>query len=419
MKGYGTVYTPVVVNAATVGGTGTIQVIGNDQRWDVDEIDIVIGVLTNGYVRIGYGPLANAPMIQEWDGVNAGESIRMKNLGVDNTTQGAVNIYYAADAVTLRGQIGAHMVKQTTKKWIQTATNIAPNAAFTARQGAKAINFTPTAGIPTIFYMGGTDGSNAKNDVWKSTDGINFTQIAVTPFSARWGFGLVQANGLMYVIGGFSSADDSAVLNDVWSSADGITWTQCQANAPWAARGALCAAVMNGLIYVYGGATAAEAAALNDVWSSPDGITWTEIIASASWGGRWGAASLVWNNRIWLLGGKNTVATVTDIVWFSPDGKQWLESAAPLPFPVRSFFAAHVQNQNRNVYIFGGINDTVDLADVWKSPDGGFWYEENSAADFGIRSNFASCLFGGSMYLIGGTNGTVQNDVWRSNVELM
>jgi len=314
MNKYGTVFTPInLTTSANATALLPVTPFTADQRWDVDEIDINIGTLTNGFVRIGYGPTANSPMIAQWNEITE-IPIKMKNYGVDNINQGAVNIYYSADAVQLSGQVGAHMVKQTTKKWIQTTSS----AAFPARTGGKVISFGGN-----LLFMGGVDASTAYNDVWQSADnGVTWAPIAVSPFTARWGFGLVNFNNTLYVIGGYSSLDNSAPLSDVWSSSDGITWTNIQSNAGFSVGGH-CAVVFNSKIFIYGGY---GNAVYGSVWSSPDGINWTNI-TSGTWKGsgissgttlsRTLASGFIWNNKMWMLGGVNASSTYLNDVWRS------------------------------------------------------------------------------------------------------
>jgi len=412
MNGYGTVYAPFKVTTA-VNGSDTLQVgdFSAEQRWDVDEIDIVIGVLTSGIVRVGYGALANNPMIYETDAVTSGESIRLKNLGVDNINQGAINVYYNADAVDVKMNLGAHMVKQTKKVWLQQT---AP--AFAARTEGKSISFNGN-----LLFMGGKDATTVYNDVWQSTDnGETWTEITGVPFTARWAFGLVELDGALYVIGGHSNVGATASLNDVWKSLDGgATWTIIQPSASFLEFGEGLSVVLGSLIYVYSGYNGNTGIYSQTVWSSPDGITWTEVALSVPWVRRKLAGGLNWNNKLWLIGGRNAVGARQD-VWSSRDGNQWIQDNEPLPFPARYGFGVLPFNQNRNLYLFGGSGDGTWLNDVWSSPDAGFWYEENASADFSAREGFASCIHNRSIFIIGGINNlTYYNDVFRTNLELM
>ena len=66
------------------------------------------------------------------------------------------------------------------------------------------------------------------NDIWNSSDGVNWTQVnSTTPFPARWGHQVVGNKDELLLVGG---EDATTVLGDLWVSADeGITWTKIEA----------------------------------------------------------------------------------------------------------------------------------------------------------------------------------------------
>ena len=146
-----------------------------------------------------------------------------------------------------------------------------------------------------IWVLGGSDGSY-KNDVWSSSDGINWTQAtANAPWSVRYGQTSVVFNNKMWILGGWGSS----YKNDVWSSSDGINWTQATANAPWSARYTHASIVFNNKMWVLGGRDSSNLK--NDVWSSSDGIHWAQATANASWNDRQEHTSIVFNNKMWVL----------------------------------------------------------------------------------------------------------------------
>ena len=83
-----------------------------------------------------------------------------------------------------------------------------------------------------VYVIGGFHGSSDADRVWRSdTDNVvnqDWTQVATgTRFSARRNHSAVVLDGAIYVIGGF---DGTNRLNDVWKSTDGgVTWTNVHA----------------------------------------------------------------------------------------------------------------------------------------------------------------------------------------------
>ncbi|MDH3343358.1 MAG: hypothetical protein OEM07_06520, partial [Gammaproteobacteria bacterium] len=103
--------------------------------------------------------------------------------------------------------------------WVQQTAS----AAFSARKFHQVITFNDGSG-DKIWLIGGDDGM-LRNDVWSSSDGINWTQeTEKTAFSGRFSHQVVSFNDgsgdKLWLIGG----DDISLKNDVWSSSDGIEW---------------------------------------------------------------------------------------------------------------------------------------------------------------------------------------------------
>src|SRR5205807_8426237 len=101
------------------------------------------------------------------------------------------------------------------------------------------------------------------------------------------------------------------VLNDVWSSSDGVNWTRVIANAPWPARSKHTSVAFNNRIWVIGGWNGG--AVIKDVWSSFDGASWTQDPAVVPWDARARHTSVVHNNRIWVIGGYTGSSYFNDV----------------------------------------------------------------------------------------------------------
>jgi hypothetical protein len=133
----------------------------------------------------------------------------------------------------------------------------------------------------------------------------------------------------MWVIGGGDSASPSGLANDVWSSSDGLNWTQVVAHAPWNARYGQGSVVFNNKMWVIGGAPIPGQP--NDVWSSPDGITWTQMNSNLGWSSNYGHAVAVFNNKIFSFGGYDLSGNGPGLnhIWYSSDGVTWNQANAP------------------------------------------------------------------------------------------
>jgi hypothetical protein len=108
------------------------------------------------------------------------------------------------------------------------------------------------------------------NDVWYTTNGIDFTQAtANADFEPRARFAYLVFNNKMWIIGGYSTG--GGYFTDVWNSTDGITWTRVTNSAPFAGD-SLKATEYNGYMYVH-------MDTVNKTWISETGENWTELTA--------------------------------------------------------------------------------------------------------------------------------------------
>ena len=119
-------------------------------------------------------------------------------------------------------------------------------------------------------------------------------------WSARHAHGVVSHDGYLWVMGGYTGSRQ----NDVWKSADGVSWTQVTASAGWSARYAHGVVSHDGYLWVMGGIADSN---LNDVWKSADGVSWIQVTASAGWSARQAHGAVSHGNWIYVLGGLNSV----------------------------------------------------------------------------------------------------------------
>ncbi len=233
-------------------------------------------------------------------------------------------------------------------------TRVTPAAAWPGRK-----NHTPLVYNNKMWVMGGTDGVTVKNDVWYSTDGINWTQATSSaPWSARHAYSSAVYNNKMWILGG---TDASGVKNDVWYSTDGINWTQATSSAAWSARAYFTTIVYDNKLWIMGGIYSSPPF-YNDIWYSTDGVNWTQATSSAPWSARYRHTSLVFDNKMWILGGSAAEGNKND-VWYSTDGVNWTQTPSIAPWSARQNHTSVLYNEK--IWVLGGIDDLGLKNDVW------------------------------------------------------
>lgn len=235
------------------------------------------------------------------------------------------------------------------------------------------------------------------NDVWSSTDGINWNQQTDSAkWSGRAGLSAIVFKGEIYVMGG-SFNDDPAVIggpptrvyfNDVYKSSDGKIWECLTDSAPWAPRAGAALAVKDGKLFLFGGEDGFTCIPglrcppyYNDVWSTRDGENWQLVTEEADWPSRPGHRVEVIYNQFVLFGGFGLSTDPTNPflpsnpmdIWVSKKGENWSKiSESPWnavdPAEIKYDFATLVANGGNNasgptIYTFGGDRETFNFAD--------------------------------------------------------
>ncbi len=232
-------------------------------------------------------------------------------------------------------------------------------------------------------------------------------------WAARAYFEAVTKDGQMFVLGGQDfnvitvpgpmgpqQVTVSNFFNDVWRSSDGVNWVQATSQAGWEGRAGLSSIVYRDDIYVFGGSKnddqsiigpgGPERIYFNDVWkSSDDGVTWQEVTPAADWEPRAGAAVVVKDDYIYLLGGEDGFTCDSggprcppyfNDVWRTQDGETWDLVTASADWTARPGHVAVVVEDD--IVVFGGFGLSTDPSDpfqpsnpidMWVSKDGANW----------------------------------------------
>eukprot|EP00441_Pelagodinium_beii_P019144 CAMPEP_0197664292 /NCGR_PEP_ID=MMETSP1338-20131121/58546_1 /TAXON_ID=43686 ORGANISM="Pelagodinium beii, Strain RCC1491" /NCGR_SAMPLE_ID=MMETSP1338 /ASSEMBLY_ACC=CAM_ASM_000754 /LENGTH=455 /DNA_ID=CAMNT_0043242905 /DNA_START=406 /DNA_END=1773 /DNA_ORIENTATION=+ len=208
-------------------------------------------------------------------------------------------------------------------------------------------------------------------------------------------------------------------------------WTQLCDDCGWSGRAYFGAALTpGGRIILLGGRDASHN--FGDVWSgSKDGTDWKRLLQFASFEPRHGHALLCDRNtgELFLLGGDagsvggSAFLPMRD-AWLSTDGQTWVQQTSAAPWAARKFFGANVDSQGR-LYIAGGLSGHGNggLNDVWRSQDKGISWEPMSlAAPWSARHSIQLVRMLGGLnkdrfYILGGTDGFAQHDVWEGDGE--
>jgi hypothetical protein len=218
------------------------------------------------------------------------------------------------------------------------------------------------------WYKGRLEEGGATNEIWSSTNGVNWNlETPAASWSPRIGSGLVEFNGKIWLLGGtedYYKGNESSLKNDVWSSTDGVNWDLVTNKAPWSPRAFLQAVVYDGKIWVMGGGNyVPEYQAKNDVWSSSDGINWELVTENAPWSPRIWFSSVVYRNCMWVIGGwSDKPSRDFNDVFFSKNGREWTQLKTHNSFSKRHEHSTLVFKDK--IWVLGGHARPLN-SEVW------------------------------------------------------
>ena len=160
-------------------------------------------------------------------------------------------------------------------------------APWPARAGAHLVAFRDA-----LWLIGG-EPSDGK--IWTTTDGRSWRSGGTAPRPLDAPQGVLVYRDELWIIG--HGRWDSA-RNDVWKSSDGILWTRITPSADWPARTDPGVTVLDDRLWVVGGANH------RDVWSSSEGRHWTRASAQLPGPPRAADFSVAFRAGFWVFGGK-------------------------------------------------------------------------------------------------------------------
>ncbi len=342
--------------------------------------------------------------------------------------------------------------------WIEATSS----ANWSPRYGHTMIAFdSDNDGQEELWLFGGYDDNNYFNDIWSSTDGINWTSIGNAGWDSRYGHTAIVANGAIWLVGGktntgisdellvspngtfwFSQGESNifrkyfhtSIFHDdkIWSIGgyddnvykNTISYYNIMATdsielipgAPWGPRGWMSTFVFRDKIWLIGGL---GDEIKNDIWVSSDGINWELVTSSTPWGNRI-TAFTVFQDKIWIFGGADVNNNLYDDVWVSEDGINWTKVLENAPW--RKRFTSVTTFDNK-IYLLGGVEFTENLDnpfvfknDVWYSLDGIDWTLVTSSAPWSERYLHSAFVFDNKIWITGRQdNSDFQNNVWYSS----
>ncbi len=250
--------------------------------------------------------------------------------------------------------------------WIQ----VTDSAGWSKRNDHSSVVFDNK-----IWVLGGYGSVGQplyKRDVWFSTDGVNWNRATdSTGWLGRHSHTSVVFDNKIWVIGGYCAVSGGIYTNDVWYSTDGINWIQAADSAEWSARSEHTSVIFNNKMWVIAGQFGSTYN--RDVWYSNDGTSWIQGTANAEWSPRTYHASEVFDDKMWVMGGYDTTfSNYQGDVWYATGlgieehSSSYTEWNAPeiFPNPANGVLRVRGPFSENNIKIFDVSGMLIKVAET-------------------------------------------------------
>ncbi|MHC4871484.1 MAG: Kelch repeat-containing protein [Planctomycetota bacterium] len=259
--------------------------------------------------------------------------------------------------------------------WEQIKPNTFLDDTFDTKQDWEGRHTGGYAVLGDKMWLVGGDMNQGhyQPDVWNSENGSDWNLVSsAVPWGSRGLHHTIAFQNKLWVMGGqtmpgfVKDSSETVLYNDVWNSSDGKNWQQVAEKSAWQPRGMIGGQVVfNDRMWLLGGGTYDTPDRnfrdfYNDVWSSSDGINWECHLENAPWEPRQYHETAVFDGKMWVLEGYDKEEKNRNDVWFSENGTDWHELPGSPWLPRH---AACISVFQDSLWLAAGNNMT---SDIWR-----------------------------------------------------
>ncbi len=285
-------------------------------------------------------------------------------------------------------------------------------------------------------------------DIWYSADfGQNWKLAGFAGFGARSYFGVVVVRDELFVLGGVEEVNNvtSVHRNDVWRSVNGKDWTQL-ANSTWSPRCSFATVSFpDSSLFLMLGGRRSDGLLLSEVWQGNVGnydparpdvnrVKWDRL-ADAPWSARSDLVAVYGLDSVWVLGGRSSRGYEGNVWRSAPPFNKWIQQVSASPWQGSVGMTAVFLPLKRQIdslaledtlVVLGGYGtlrghqSDKPVEGMWALTDvNGVWKSIHSLPEVTPRGHMCALSKGqNEVVMFGGLtkDGYYSNDVWQIEV---
>lgn len=239
------------------------------------------------------------------------------------------------------------------------------------------------------------------NDVWSSTDGIDWNLEVSNAFDARVGHSLTVFDNKLWIIGGVDNSGNS--LSDIWYSSDGHYWNLATNSPAFGAITSHKTLVFKDHLVVFNH---------HEIWASSNGVHWKKI-AKDIFSSRNRSEFILINDIMYIVGGEDGNGSFFNEIWQSTNGKIWTQVTTNGPiFSPRSRLSTAIYQDK--LWVIGGTLETgYDSDEIWYSKNMKEWCKYDGSVPISNLSSHSSLKLHDSVLILGGFSSYgISSRVW-------
>ncbi|MHA7057639.1 hypothetical protein ACWGOQ_0010500 [Aquimarina sp. M1] len=324
-------------------------------------------------------------------------------------------MYYWQVQATIDGEIVAESTVQSFTTELISALMLTDNASYPKRINASVASFNNK-----LWIIGGEDATDTPlNDIWSSSDGINWVNEGTFSFGTIRGHKLMTFNNKLWLYGGVL---DGFISSKIFSSEDGSTWVEESETMPFMQYNNVSMIVFEDKLYRIAGYNADVDPSSEEraTYSSVDGINWVLETNNHGFISKYSFRVAAINNTMVAIEPSSNIDDTSITFYSSSDGIIWNNQTTWTTAERGYTSVKPVKLDDTLILVTPPPTNISSFCIFYESDNGIDWNQATLQTTPISARDYDFVELNGTLYAVGGTTITSQttsadNQVWILN----